>query len=482
MRRLDCHFQTDGLRGDTAMTKWMTLRVAQRFRIRVTMQIFNDRIARVQQKMQSGALLVLAAAPHAIRNRDTHFPYRGYSDTLYLTGINEEELALIITNETLFIFAQTRDPERERWVGKVCGHEFFRERFADAPFKTEIFEARQFERQFAELAKGRDLLYFDFGLQGDLDRRLFAVLHEMALYSRKGERGPRQIIRASEIIHELRLFKDAHDIDYMRKAAAISSAAHNIAMTRIESADAAVSEYEIKALIEQAFMAGGAERLAYPSIVAAGVNATILHYERTQSEARLGDFVLIDAGAECEGYASDITRTTAAGGWKKASKVQKDLYDLVLASQKAAIAATQSGTAIEAVHTAACDVLSAGLFEMGFFKQVPAYKKVDGKSDNSLVHVATLEEVREGEYLKHFYMHRTSHYLGLDVHDVGEYYEHGKSRNLQPGMVITVEPGLYFPAEYEFIPAEARGIGIRIEDDVLVSHQGNEVLTAACRA
>ncbi len=446
------------------------------------MQIFNERISRVQQKMQSGSLLVIPPAPHAIRNRDTHYSYRGYSDTLYLTGINEEELALIITNDQLFIFAQTRDAERERWVGKVCGHDFFKERFADAPFKTEIFEPRQFERQAADLAKGRDVLYYDFGLQSDLDRRLFGVLHEMALYSRKGERGPRQIIRSSEILHELRLFKDAHDLDCMRKAAAISSAAHNAARAHIEAAHGGTSEYEIKALIEHAFMAGGADRLAYPSIVAAGANATILHYERTQSYAQPGELVLIDAGAECEGYASDITRTTPAGGWQKAGKLQKDLYDLVLESQKAAISATQKGTPIETVHSAATDVLSAGLFEMGFFKNVPVFKKTDGRVDFQTVKVDSLHEVREGEYLKHFYMHRTSHYLGLDVHDVGEYYEHGKSRGLKPGMVITVEPGLYFPPEYDFLPAEARGIGIRIEDDVLVTEEGNEVLTAACHS
>jgi len=176
------------------------------------MQVFSDRVQRVQQKMQPGSLLVIPAAPHAVRNRDTHYSYRGYSDTLYLTGVNEEELGLIVTNEAVYIFAQTRDAERERWVGKVCGHEFFLQKFAAAPFKTEVFEAKQFERQFAELAKGRDILYYDFGLQSDLERRLLAVLHEMALYSRRGQKGPKQIIRSSEILHELRLFKDSHDL------------------------------------------------------------------------------------------------------------------------------------------------------------------------------------------------------------------------------------------------------------------------------
>lgn len=445
------------------------------------MRVFGDRVQRVQKKMQPGALLVIPAAAHAVRNRDTHYSYRGYSDTLYLTGVNEEELGLIITNEALHVFAQTRDAERERWVGKVCGHEFFLKRFAEAPFKTEVFEAKQFERQFAELAKGRDILYYDFGLQSDLERRLLAVLHEMALYSRRGQKGPKQIIRSSEILHELRLFKDAYDLECMRRAASISAAAHNAAIARIESATGELTEFEIKGLIEHEFMAQGADRLAYPSIVAAGDNATVLHYERTQGIAKPGDFVLIDAGAEFEGYASDITRTTAAGGMQKTSAIKKDLYDLVLAAQKAAIAATQTGTTIEAVHAAAQNVLSQGLFEMGFFKNIPEKKKTEDEGAMR-ANPDSVEAVRAGDYLTHFYMHRTSHYLGLDVHDVGEYYTNGESRALAPGMVITVEPGLYFPAEYEFVRPEARGIGIRIEDDVLVTETGNEVLTAACKS
>lgn len=445
------------------------------------MQIFGERIQRVQGKMLPGSLLVIPAAPHAIRNRDTHYSYRGYSDTLYLTGVNEEELGLIVTNENLYVFAQTRDAERERWVGKVCGHEFFLQRFSGHRFKTEVFEAKQFERQFAELAKGRDILYYDFGLQSDLERRLLAVLHEMALYSRRGQKGPRQIIRASEILHELRLKKDSHDLEMMRRAAAISAAAHNKAADHIVAAAGSLSEYEIKALIEHEFMARGADRLAYPSIVAAGDNATVLHYERTQGIAQPGDFVLIDAGAELEGYASDITRTTPTGGWKKASGLHKDLYDLVLAAQKAAIAASKPGTTIESVHTAAQHVLAQGLLAMGFFKNVPERKKAEGESAK-LANPGTMAEVLEGEYLAHFYMHRTSHYLGLDVHDVGEYFAAGESRPLEPGMVITIEPGLYFPADYEFVRPEARGIGIRIEDDVLITEAGNEVLTAACRS
>lgn len=445
------------------------------------MQVFGERIQRVQKKMLPEALLVIPAAPHAIRNRDTHYSYRGYSDTLYLTGVNEDELSLIITNESLFIFAQTRDAERERWVGKVCGHDFFLQRFSASPFKTEVFEAKQFERQFAELAKGRDILYYDFGLQSDLERRLLAVLHEMALYSRRGQKGPRQIIRASEVLHELRLKKDPYDLEVMRRAAAISSAAHNAAAERIALAAGPIGEYEIKALIEHEFMVRGADRLAYPSIVAAGDNATVLHYERTQGTANPGDFVLIDAGAEVEGYASDITRTTPAGGFSKASALQKDLYDLVLAAQKAAIAAAKPGTTIEAVHTAAQHVLAGGLLHLGFFKNVPVRKKSEGDSQK-FASPANLEEVMSGEYLMHFYMHRTSHYLGLDVHDVGEYFADGESRPLEPGMVITIEPGLYFPADYDFIKPEARGIGIRIEDDVLIADSGNEVLTAACRS
>jgi Xaa-Pro aminopeptidase len=267
----------------------------------------------------------------------------------------------------------------------------------------------------------------------------------------------------------------------MRRVAKLSAAAHNAVQEYIFSAEGEVSEFAVKALIEYEFMRQGADQLAYPSIVAAGANATVLHYEGTSSSAQPGEFILVDAGAELEGYASDITRTTPVGGFSRASGLKRELYDLVRTAQQAAIAHARPGNTIEAVHQKAIDVLCEGLLQLGLFNRVP--DRSGGKEDRSrLIQLKSKAEVAEHEYHTYFYMHKTSHFLGLDVHDVGDYHIAGKSRMLEPGMVITVEPGLYFPPEYDFLSPEVRGIGIRIEDDVLITHAGNEVLTALCRS
>ncbi len=448
------------------------------------MDIFRDRIKRVQGRMAPDSIMVLPAAPAKVRNRDTHFPYRAHSDMIYLAGVNEEELSLVLTNDAVHVFAQVRNPERERWVGRVNGHEFYLHRLGNAgDLKVFAYADGEFEKQTAELLKGRKTLYYDFGENTDLDRRLFKTLNELTLSSRRGVTSPQAVVRASTILNECRLFKDVHDLENMRRAAAISAAAHNRAQDAIAAAGKdGISEFDVKALIEQEFMKAGADRLAYPSIVAAGANATVLHYEGTAGRANPGDFILIDAGCEVQGYASDITRTTISGGRGAGSALQRDLYDLVLAAQKASIEKTRTGISVEEVHQAAIDILASGLLGMGFFEKVPLRAK-DGKVDpKQMTRLTSLAEVKELEYYNLFYMHRTSHYLGLDVHDVGEYYKDGKSRALEPGMVITVEPGLYFPEEYDFVRKEALGIGIRIEDDVLVTAAGNEVLTSACRS
>lgn len=448
------------------------------------MDIFFERIKRVRAQLPPDGILIIPAVPAAIRNRDTHYPYRAHSDLIYLTGVNEEELALVLTRDAVHVFAQERDPERERWVGRVRGHAFYLERFSRAgDVQTFVYLSSGFEKRMAELLRGKKTLYYDFGIDAELDRRLFKTLHELAMSSRRGVAAPQTVTRASTILAETRLFKDEYDLANMRRAAAISAAAHNKAQDFIAAAGkSGLGEFEVKALIEHEFMRAGADRLAYPSIVAAGANATILHYEGTSGRAATGEFILIDAGCEFEGYASDITRTTVTGGKAAASALARDLYDLVLAAQKAAIAATRAGNSIDTVHQAAVDILAAGLMEMGFFDNVPLRVKGGTSDPQKMTRVASLAEVKELEYYNLFYMHRTSHYLGLDVHDVGDYYADGKSRSLAPGMVITVEPGLYFPPEYDFVRGEARGVGIRIEDDVLVTANGNEVLTSACRS
>lgn len=451
------------------------------------MNIFCERVGRIRQRMEPGSLLLVPAGPAKIRNRDTHFPYRANSDTIYVTGVNEEELCVVVTPDELHIFAQVSNPERERWVGKVKGHEFFLELFYPLGGKVILHESSAFKKIFSELLKGKKCLYYDFGADTKTDTEILGMLNEISGFARKGIYAPRRLIRASEILHELRLLKDEHDLEAMRTAAQISAAAHNAASERIESSDR-VSEFEIKALIEHEFMRQGADRLAYPSIVAGGANATVLHYEGTAGMAAAGDFMLIDAGAEILGYASDITRTTLVGGRKKASQLKIDLYDLVKAAQRQAIAKSRSGETVEAVHQAAIGVLAGELLDMGFFKKVPLRRKdektgkIEEAKERTLISADSLDEVMEMEYYNLFYMHKTSHYLGLDVHDVADYYQNGESRKLEPGMVITVEPGLYFPEEYEFLGPEVRGIGIRIEDDVHITPDGNEILTAACKS
>lgn len=442
------------------------------------MDVFVDRLSRVRAQMAEESILFIPAQAPCIRNHDTNYPYRASSDILYLTGVNEEELSILLTHEEVHIFALGRDAERERWMGPVKGHEFYRNLFSSLK-KVFIHEPKDLEKNLQTLLVSKKLLYFNFGADAVSDALVFKTLNGIRQKARRGVLAPQTITRSSLLLEECRLFKDVYDLECMRKAAAISSNAHNKVIEYIESRKTSASEFTLKALIEHEFMVAGADRLAYPSIVAAGKNATILHYEATQSVAELGDFVLIDAGCEYKGYASDITRTTLVGG--NGSALKKDIYALVLEAQRVAIQKSVAGNSIESVHESAVDILSRGLLGLGFFKSVPLRTKDKEEDAKTLVDVTSLDEIKEREYYNLFYMHRTSHYMGLDVHDVGNYFVEGKSRALQKGMVITVEPGLYFPVEYSFIRDEAHGIGVRIEDDVLILDQGNEVLTAQCR-
>jgi Xaa-Pro aminopeptidase len=386
------------------------------------MNIFCERVVRVRQKLGPDSVMLIPNAPAKIRNRDTHYPYRAHSDIIYLTGVNEEELSVVLTPDELHIFAQVRDPARERWVGKVKGHEFFLERFNHLDGKVILHESRGFRKSFDEIVKGKKTLYYDFGGDFRLDNEIFGILNDVASNPRKGAFAPRQVIRAAEILNELRLFKDVHDLESMRIAARISAIAHNAVTEKIGNSGR-VSEFEIKALIEHEFMRQGADRLAYPSIVAGGANATVLHYEGTGGGAETGEFMLIDAGAEYSGYASDITRTTIVGGRNKSSQLKRDLYDLVKHAQTQAIAKSMTGETIHAVHEAAIDVLATGLMEMGFFKNVPLRHKdkvtgnIEEVKERTLTSVDSLDQIRELEYFNLFYMHKTSHYLGLDGHD-----------------------------------------------------------------
>lgn len=409
----------------------------------------------------SAALFLSAEVQH--RNSDVEHKFRQDSSFWYLTGFNEPDSALLIIKtkkETVnYIFSRPREKEKEIWTGKIAGPKKAKE----ITGTDQAFEFKELESQLEKLLSGLSHVYFEFSLSN------YHFLRSKILEIVKHRRIQR-ITSTQNLIGELRLFKEAFEIEQMKTAAKISAEAHKLAM---QKAKPGKHEFTLEGIIEGHFRLCGAG-WAYPSIVASGNNATILHYTANDQELQKGDLLLIDAGSEYNYYASDITRTFPVNG--KFSKAQRQAYELVLNSQKAAIAQCHKKNAtFDSVHEAAVEVLCEGLIDLGLLK---------GK----------LSENIKNKTFRKFYMHKTSHWLGLDVHDVGSYLEplveaknlketsanskpKDNSRILKPGMVITVEPGLYFDPEDTTIPKEYRGIGIRIEDDVLITKTGAEVLT-----
>jgi len=415
--------------------------------------VLAARRARIMEKMGGGVML-LAAAPERPRTADILYPYRQDSDFAYVTGFPEPEAVCVLAPEAkehFVLFVRPRDPEREQWVGMRTGVEGAVERYgADAAFKLE--ELEQVLPRFLEKAPQA----WHTVLRDDaLVQRLMALIRRAQEMRPRTGTGPTTIREPGDVLHEMRLRKEPAELAHMREAIAIACEAHREAM---RTARPGMFEYEIEALIDFTFRRRGATGPAYPSIVASGANATVLHY--TENDRPLGEreLLLIDAGAERGGYCADVTRTMPTG--RRYESAQRDLYDAVLAAQLAAIAAVRPGATLEAVHKTALRVLAEALIAHG-------------------VLAGSVDEVIEKETYRRFYMHRTSHWLGRDVHDVGRYAEDGTPRALEPGMVLTVEPGLYIPADAEDVPAPYRGVGIRIEDDVLVTDAGHEVLSAA---
>jgi Xaa-Pro aminopeptidase len=415
--------------------------------------VLAARRARVMERMEGGVML-LAAAPERVRTADILYPYRQDSDFDYLTGFGEPEAVCVLAPdaaERYVLFVRPRDPEREIWVGTRAGVEGAVQRYgADAAFP--IGELEKVLPRFLEKAPHvHHTLHRDDAL---VTRLLTLIRHAQDSRTRTGT-GPTAIREPGELLHEMRLRKQPDEVARMREAIAIACEAHRHAM---RSARAGMYEYEVEAQIDFTFRRRGASGPAYPSIVAGGANATILHYTENECPLREDELLLIDAGAERRGYCADVTRTFPVG--RRYAPAQRDLYDAVLAAQLAAIAGVKPGITLESVHTTALRVLVEALI---------ALHLVEGSVD----------EVIEKASYRRFYMHRTSHWLGRDVHDVGRYAVDGQPRPLEAGMVLTVEPGLYVPADADDLPAPFRGIGIRIEDDVLVTDGGHEVLSAA---
>ena len=413
--------------------------------------IYQARRARLAAEMGEGIALI-ATAPERVRNRDSHYPYRFDSYFYYLTGFIEPEAVLVVIAGRMpksILFCRNRDPEREIWDGFRYGPEAARELFGF----DEAHPIGVLDEAMPKLLADQPALYYPVGSEADWDAHVMRWLNIVRARSRAGIAAPDRLQDVRVLIDDMRLVKDEHELGVMRRAAKIAAAAHRRAM---QAAQPGRMEYEIEAELLHEFRRNGAQFPAYSPIVAGGPNACVLHYVANDARLGKGELLLIDAGCELDGYASDITRTFPVDG--RFSGPQRAVYELVLASQAAAISAVRAGAGWNEPHDAAVRVLAQGMLDL---------KLLSG----------SIDEVLEKETYKRFYMHRTGHWLGLDVHDAGEYKRGGEWRPLAPGMALTVEPGLYIRAA-EDVPEPLRDIGVRIEDDVVVTQGGCEVITA----
>ena len=413
-----------------------------------------DRRARLAATLGDG-IAIVATAPEVPRNRDTHYPYRHDSYFYWLTGFAEPEAVVVLVGGAVpqsILFCRDKDETREIWDGFRHGPAAAQEQFGfDAACSITELDAK-----LPDLMGNRARLAYAVGQDPAWDARVIGWLNAVRAKTRQGIIAPGEIVDVRHALDEMRLIKDAHELALMRRAAEISTGAHRIAMRATRPGR---HEYEVEAELLCAFRSGGAEAPAYTSIVASGANACVLHYVFNNQPLRDGDLLLIDAAAEFGSYAADITRTFPVNG--RFSAAQKDAYELVLAAQAAAIGEVRPGAPWIAPHEAAVRVLAQGMVDLGLL-----HGEVDG--------------LIESKAYDRFYMHRTGHWLGLDVHDAGEYKIKGECRPLQPGMTLTVEPGLYIrPADD--VPQALWNIGIRIEDDVAVTESGCEMLTSPPR-
>ncbi len=401
-----------------------------------------------------GGLAIVPTAPEVARNRDTLFPFRSDSYFHYLSGFPEPEAVIVVIadgdGERHLLFCRDKDEERETWDGFRYGPQAAREIFGF----DEAYAYGELDAKLRELAVDRPALYTPLGLFEPWDRRVVQLLNDVRAQVRTGVSAPDDIVDVRGILDAMRLVKDAHEIDLMRRAGAISGAAHRRAMARTRPG---WYEYQVEAELVHEFLRAGAQAVAYPSIVASGPNACVLHYRDNDREMSDGELLLIDAGCEFQGYASDITRTFPVGG--KFTGPQKDIYELVLAAQHACLEVVRPGADFHDYHKASDRVLAQGYLDL---------RLVTG----------SLDEVLEKGTFRRFSLHRAGHWLGMDVHDAGLYQVKGASQKLVPGMVLTVEPGTYIrPADD--VPEVWWNIGVRIEDDILVTGSGHENLTAA---
>ncbi len=420
---------------------------------RLDLEVFSRRRRELMRVLRKGVALI-PTAPQRTRSNDTEYPYRPDSDFFYLTGFAEPNAVAVLRpghKQPFVLFVQPRDPERETWDGRRHGPDGARKIFG-ADIAHPIAEL---DAELPQLLAGADRVFLAPGKYPDFDAMVNAVLDGLRRKSRNGVRPPAGVLDLREVLHEMRLRKGPYDLELQRKAAAISAAGHIASMRACRPG---MMEFEIEALLEYVFKRLGARSPGYNHIVASGENATILHYNENDHEIRDGELLLIDAGAEYQLFSGDITRTFPANGHFTAA--QRDIYSVVLAAQKAAIAAVRPGAPFNRIHDTATRVITRGLVRLGLLR-------------------GEVRDLIKKEKHKRFFMHGTSHWLGMDVHDVGSYRNGKRWRRLEPGMVLTIEPGIYIPAGSRGVPKRYHGIGVRIEDDILVTRTGREVLTAA---
>jgi Xaa-Pro aminopeptidase len=423
--------------------------------------MIKPQLKEFMRRVEKDSVAIIPAAREAVRSHDTNYRYRQNSDFFYLTGFEEPDAIAVIApsrDKKFTLFVRPRDLEQEIWNGYRAGVEG-----AVADYSAdEAFPIDQFDAKLTEILDGPAVLYYAFGhTTAEMDQKIIRQLTLMRETNRRPLEPPRTIVDPSSILHEMRVLKSSDEIEIMQRAADIAAEAHVEAM---KSVRAGMMEYEVEAMLEAYFRKQGAAGSSYTSIVGGGGNATVLHYIDNKDQLKDGDLLLVDAGAEYKGYASDITRTFPING--KFTDAQRDIYDLVLKCQKSCVDMVRPGVRLEDLKTHSIEVLTAGMVELGLLKGEPA------------------KLIEEKKYMQ-FYMHNLGHYLGIDVHDAGRYYFKGESRPAEVGMVMTIEPGLYISPDTSRIPegfnkdvpAKYLGIGVRIEDDVCVTENGARVLT-----
>ncbi len=416
--------------------------------------MIRPQLAEFMKRIGEDSIAIIPSARELYRSNDSNFRFRQDSDFYYLTGFEEPEAVAVIKpadeEHPFTLFVRPRDPEKEVWDGRRAGVEGALSEYG----ASAAFPIAEFDEKLMDLMNGATNLYYRIGNgNAEIDHLIINSIRRMRGMSRKGKSAPQAIIDTGAVLHEIRLIKSEEEIELMQRAADIAAEAHIEAM---KAARPGMKEYEIEALIEYHFRKSGAAAPAYTSIVGSGANATVLHYITNDGTLKDGDLLLIDAGAEYRGYASDITRTFPING--RFTEAQRDIYDLVLETQVACVEMVRPGVTNDEIKKRSIEMLTEGMVRFGLLQGEP-------------------EKLIEEEKYKQFYMHGLGHYLGMDVHDVGRYYHKDEARLLEPGMVMTVEPGLYISVDAKDVPEKYLGIGVRIEDDVLVTEDAPRVLS-----